>query len=557
MMMNLSRQLLFASLLIILAGCSSDQQVFTNGTIYTSDQQNPWVEAVVVEDERIVYAGDRKGMEAVVKGDATIYDLKGKLLLPGFIDSHVHTFINAVFSNYESVHHAKSHEEVMAILKKYAAENDDDWMFVSGLSTAFYGENINLTKEELDTIDSSKPVIISTADIHSMWLNSKALELYGFTKDMKDVPGGIIRRDKDGNPTGMIGDKAVSDLFKKLPFSKIGVATGLRDNFKAMNALGYTGFMEAFNDGTLFGQLFWGMDMLGQLTMRASLAIYYDQSKSVSEMLAHIENFKSYETDLIKIDTVKIIVDGATLPEIYNDLPLRGKETYPTGLIETKKLTRIVIALTKAGHSIHMHAVGNNASRIGLDAIAAARKAVPNGSSKYSITHLLASHPGSAKRFKELDVIANYQPGFFNPSWSISDLWKEQVRDEILNNSYVVKDFIDAGVTVAASTDFPVQTLRNPIHAIEIGVTRDDPIKPTGKPFQVEQSVNVETWVNAFTINSAKQLGMEKITGSIEVGKMADLIVLDKNIFKTPAKNISDANVLMTMLGGDIIYQNK
>jgi len=542
---------------ILLSGCSSEQHVFTNGSIYTADKNNPWVETVVVEGDRIVYAGSSEGMKRLVSKTATFHDLNGKLLLPGFIDSHVHTMIAAILSSYDSLEQTKSHEEVVDKLTIYASENKRDWLFVSGLHIGLYGEDFNLTKEELDVIEPNKPVIVLTSDLHAMWLNSKALELYGFTREMPDIPGGVIRRDQEGNPTGTIADKAATDLLPSLPFPKQEVLKGFSSTFTQMNELGYTSFMEAYVNSSDFAQIVWGFDLVSALNLRTTMAVHYDQDMSIDEFLEYIESFKKYETDLIKVDMVKIMVDGATMPEIYNDVPLKNKDKYPHGLIKAEKLKRVVTAVSQAGYSIHMHVVGNEAARIALDAVEFARLAIPNIKGTFSLTHLFSLRQDDMERIEGLNVIANYQPNFFNPNWSFLGLWENSMRKEILESSFMVKELAVTGAVISASTDYPVQANNNPLHAIETGITRDDPLLPTGVPFGKDQSLNVKEWVDAYTINAAKQLSSNTLTGSIEVGKKADLIVLDNNIFAVKADDISDLSVIMTMFDGDVIYQKK
>lgn len=551
---NTPFQLMLVLMLVVLSGCSPEQHTFTNGSIYTADKSNPWVEAVIVEGDLIVYAGSREGMAEVVNSNAIHHDLKGKLLLPGFIDAHVHTSVAAILSAYDSLDVAETHEEVIKKLKTYASKNQEEWLFVSGLHIGMYGEDVNLTKEELDAIEPNKPTIVLTSDLHSMWLNSKALDLYGFTRESPDIVGGVIHRDQNRSPTGMISDKAASNLMPHLPIPKLKILKGFSNIFNQMSQLGYTSFMEAYVNIPDFGQVAWGFDLLGMLNLRTTIAIYYDQDMSIANFLEYLESFKKYETDLIKVDTVKFMVDGATLPEMYNDVPLKNKVVHPNGLIEADKLEQAVTAISQAGYSVHMHVVGNKATKVALDAVESARIAVPNAKGTFSLTHLFATRSEDVKRFKQLNVIANYQPNFFNPNWSFLALWKDTMRGEILERSFLVKDLFDSGAIISASTDYPVQLDNNPLHAIEVGITRDDALAPTGIPFNEGQSLGVREWVDAYTVNAAKQLGLDAITGSIEVGKKSDLIILNNDIFMISTAKISDARVIMTMFNGDIIY---
>jgi len=542
---------------LLIQGCGSEQHLFSNGDIYTADPGNPWVEAVVVEDDRIVYAGSMNGATAVLDQDTIEHDLQGRLLLPGFIDSHAHVFLAGIMAGYESLSGSKSHADVIARLKQAVSNNTDEWIFVSGLDIGLYADNIDLKREELDAIELDRPTVVFTSDMHSMWLNSAALKRYNITKDTPEKPGAVIRRDSAGNPTGMIADKAVREVAAQIPFPKLEVAKNVLAELNTMTSLGYTGFMEAFTTDESIGFVYRTMDLMGLLDLRAVLAVGYESGFGTEQFLAHIRGFEKYENARIKADTIKIFIDGATTPEIYNDTPPRGSTTFPQGLIDEEELSEVVAFAAQHDYSIYMHAIGNESVRMGLDAIEQAKEEFPASKSRFSITHMMFSRPESPAespaRFLKLDVFADFQPGHAGPGWTFNKMLRSTMRDEMIEQFFMFRDYKDAGVNVVTSTDYPTQS-NNPFYSIETGVTRDDALVDSGVETNTDQTLSVKDWVDGFTRFAAMQLGIEDETGSISVGKKADLIIVNQNIFEVDPKNISDSSIDMTMFGGEVVY---
>lgn len=581
-MKKMTSILLTAALLLgLLSGCAAKtsapaedaaDMILTNGTVYTADASDTMAEAIAVKGEKIIFVGSSADAEKY-KGDKTqVIDLKGEMVLPGMTDSHLHP-PGAILTKLYSIdlNGVQKADQTMQIISDYVkAHPEMDAYFGSGYNIgAFSGEEAakGPKKERLDAICPDKPIILRSYDGHSMWVNSKALEQAGITKDTPDPVGGVIERNAAGDPWGSLKESA-EDLVPAQEFTEDQLINAADEFQKYMHGLGYTEVI-----GTPGGaDEFLALDKQEKLKMYASNAIIMDPQADVTKQVQDaIKERDTYnkEGKNCKITTLKFLGDGviegvtAYLTEPYEKAA--GKEN---GLFlwDMDKLKDAFTQANANGFQIHVHSIGDGSTKNVLDALEYAKANAPAGDYRNCITHLQLVRPEDIQRFADLKVIAVTQSywAFKEPNW-----W-ETVDSPFLGaraeKEYPVESFFKAGVTVTGSSDYPVTPVNNPFWAIEVGVTRNlenadlygvDDITSMDDPKYLswpEERASVKNMIKAFTINAAYQAFNDKITGSIEVGKNADMIVVDQNILAVDPIKIDSTKVLKTIFKGEVVY---
>ncbi len=554
-----ARPLLFA-LCCLAAACSGSDGsgvdlVFRNGGVYTVDAQRSWAQSVAVDDGRIVYVGADSDVAPLVGAKTQSIDLTGKMLLPGLHDSHVHPPLGMILQPLCRLDDATTLEEILQALGACASESSDEWVLAFGWRSSIFLPEIAPHKAHLDRIVPDRPAVLIAKDMHTFWLNSQALDAVGITTETPTPAGGEILRDREtGEPSGALRDFAVDSVVKTIPRpGPIESVRRLRATLHEMNRYGYTSLMEArLEDRTMA----WGyrvLELLGMLDARVSLAILLDPRKGFSQ-IEEIRGIRDdFSTRRIDARIVKIFVDGGTAVRSAESLPYAGGAPSAEPYIDAAALSRYVGELDQEDFAVHLHTLGDRATGIALDAIQAARRGKPSGGPRHTITHLVHPNPDDIRRFRELDVIANISPYWAFPNeWSAS--FPPILGPERAASMYPFRALADAGARLSAGSDYPFTPL-NPFLAIEVGMTRRDPENPESAPLVPDQALTLEELLAAYTIQAAYQLHQEHLTGSIEVGKAADLVLLDRNLFETPQHRISETEVLMTLLDGEVVYR--
>jgi predicted amidohydrolase YtcJ len=441
------------------------------------------------------------------------------------------------------------------VLGACASESSDEWVLAFGWRSSIFLPEIAPHKAHLDRIVPDRPAVLIAKDMHTFWLNSRALDAVGITRETPTPAGGEILRDREtGEPSGALRDFAVDPVVKTIPRpGPLESVRRLRATLHEMNRYGYTSLMEArLEDRTMA----WGyrlLELLGMLDARVSLAILLDPRKGLSQ-IEEIRGIRDdFSTRRIDARIVKIFVDGGTAVRSAESLPYAGGVPSAEPYIDAATLSRYVGEFDQEDFAVHLHTLGDRATRIALDAIQAARRANPSGGPRHTITHLVHPSPDDIRRFRELDVIANISPYWAFPNeWSAS--FPPILGPERAASMYPFRALADAGARLSAGSDYPFTPL-NPFLAIEVGMTRRDPEKAESAPLVADQALTLEELLAAYTIQAAYQLHQEHLTGSIEVGKAADLVLLDRNLFDTPHHRISETEVLMTLLDGEVVYR--
>ncbi len=567
-MKSINQSFLLVFVLAILIGCRSIKHepadlILKNGYIYTVDGRSSIAESVAIKKGKIAFVGNNIDANKFIGSNTQIIDLDGQLMLPGFMDAHCHSISSYRYFNELNIYGLKTYKEVQDVIKKYIVEHPEA-KYIKGRGwsdTSFPGNGPD--KKMIDEIVDHIPVSFSSDGGHAVWVNSKTLDLAGINAHTANTVGGVVERYPGTNePNGTLRENAASLVSFVFPSYTIeNLMSGLIQYQKMANAFGITNIHDAYLDaGSDETEAFRTLENNHRLNIRVRASLYIDPQQSTEQIQLLLDERKKNTNALFQTNSAKIFMDGvieggtAFLKEPYKTQP----DNYGKLLWNLDSLKKMCIALEKEHFQIHVHSIGDAATAVTLDAFEAA--AIHNGmrDRRNSITHLQLLDKSDFKRFNKLNVIAITQPYWFIKDDYYYNIQIPYLGQERADKEYPMKSFYDAGVIVASSSDFPVTIPCNPLNAIQYGITRNkstnnDP-KETLWP---EESVTLEQMIRSFTINAAYANFMEKETGSIEVGKSADLIILNKNLFKISPLEINTAKVLTTYFQGKVVYQNE
>jgi predicted amidohydrolase YtcJ len=552
--------------------------VLKNGFVYTVDPEGSVAQAVAIRDRKIVFVGSsERAMEFV--GDQTeVIDLQDRMLLPGFVDSHFHPASGAgrVF-NLQLRGFEPTKENYQAAVRKFADSHPDAAVIWGrGWSQASFA-GFGPRKEWLDAVVPDRPVILTSDGGHSTWVNSRALEIAGITRETPDPAGGVIERDSaSGEPTGTLREAAsgLIDIVDPEDFSVEQYREGFRwlqDHLTG--SLGITGLFSA--GGSVGSNAYAALEQLSQsgaMTFWLRGAYTARPSFEVDEWLEQaVEARGAHKTRHFQISAIKFFEDGvieshtAWLIEPYANAQEHGADANFRGLQlwQPRALAAAVAAAHARGFQTHHHAIADASVAEALDAIAHSRRV--NGQifpdSRDGLTHLTLVDPPDFQRFADLGVVAVTQPQWFLKDDYYYNVFAPFLGQERADRSYPMKRFFDAGAIVASSSDWSVTEPPNPLYGIQTAVQRVFPRPPFGGriPTEVlwpEERITVDQAIRSYTINGAYSNFLEATRGSIEIGKYADLIVLDKNLLRIDPSEISSAIVLLTLFEGKAVFRH-
>ena len=533
--------------------------IVVHGRVYTEDPKQPWAQAVAIYKGKIVAVGDDPVIERMRGMGTKVINAGGKLVLPGFVDCHIH-FIDGAFSlGRVNLEGAKDPADIQKRLREYAAEHPgDDWILGRGWNYAMFGSETLPHKKYLDELFPNRPVSLEGYDGHTYWANSKALAMAGITRDTPDPPNGAIVRDpKTGEATGALKESAQDLVSKIIPKpSRADQLLALRAGMKWANAHGITRVHSAGGDFEVL-DLFDEMRRRGDLTVRMYVAYFLNPPELRHQDLDAIEGaHKKFHDDWIDAGAVKFMIDGvveahtAAMLEPYSDDPsLKGALFW-----ELTKYKSAVAELDKRGLQLFTHAIGDYGVRTALDGYEEAESRNHKQDRRPRIEHIETVTVADIPRFSKLGVIASMQPLHSYPDADTLNVWARNAGPDRASRAWAWKSISDAGGRLAFGSDWPVVTL-NPWEGVQTAVTRQT---SDGKPeagFVPEQRLTVAQVIEGYTLGAAFAGRREKSEGSLEVGKLADLIILSQNIFDVDPHKIGATKIITTIVGGRLVYQ--
>jgi predicted amidohydrolase YtcJ len=532
--------------------------ILMNGAVTTMVASRPRAEALAIDDGKIVFVGASEHALRYRAGSTRVIDLGGRMVLPAFQDSHIHLVTGGLGLLSCDLNGLGTKEEVFTKIRAYAAAHPElPWVTGGGWALPVFPQ-ASPRKEDLDALVPDRPAVLDAADGHSAWVNSRALALAGVTKNTPDPFGGRIERDpSSGEPTGTLREGAASLVEKHVP--EIGpdaYIRGLRAGLEMANRFGIASIIEARADTRIL-DAYAALDHAGELSVRVLASLQVETEKGVSEAGRLVGLRRRYSGTRLRSTAAKIFIDGVMEPETaallepYIDRP--GDRGTP--LLEPEAFDALAVALDRAGFQIHVHAIGDRAVRMSLDAFAAAGRANGFRDMRHHIAHLELIDPADIPRFKRLGVAANFQPLWAYADPYITDLTLPILGPDRSRWLYPIGSVARTGAKIAGGSDWSVSSM-NPLEAIEVALTRKDPENPPGEAWIPEERIDLATMLRAYTANGAWLSRDEKTRGSLEPGKAADVIVLDRDLFGIPATEISRAKVLLTLLDGRPVFRD-
>jgi len=538
--------------------------VITGADIYTVNAAAPWAEAVAIRDGTIAAVGTEAEVREQVGAVAENLHLPGRLVLPGFQDSHVHAPFAGRNRLRVDLAGLAGKDAYLDHIARYAAGHPDEpWIIGGGWAMEHFPDG-EPDKRDLDAIVPDRPVFLFNRDVHGAWVNSQALRLAGIDRTTADPADGEIMRDPGTHEaTGSLHEGAayrMNDQFVPAPTRHEWEASILEAQDHLLS-MGITGWQDAWvTPATL--DAYASLADAGTLLARVVGALWWDRNRGIEQVADFVQQrlLGVAAADTFRATTVKIMVDGVletrsgAVIEPYCDGHGRPTDNYGLTFVEPDLLAEAVTTLDALGFQVHMHAIGDAAVQHALDAVQRARDENGPTDNRHHIAHLQLVQPQDIVRFRQLGVVANCQT-----YWAQSEPQMEELTIPLLgrrraDRQYPFGDLARSGAALAMGSDWGVTTA-NPLDQIEVAVTRVDPEHRTNAPFLPEQTLSLTAAVRAFTMGSAFVNHDDASAGSVQIGKRADLAVLDRNIFADGSADIADAGAEYTLVRGHVAYE--
>lgn len=548
--------------------------VLHGGAIYTIDAVRSWAQAVAVRDGAIVRVGTDADVRELAGPATQEVALEGRMVVPGFQDAHIHASAGGLERIRCDLSGAHALDAYLDLVRRYAESHPEEpWILGGGWAMYVFPGGV-AGRAALDAVVPDRPVFLSNRDHHAAWVNSRALELAGVGAETPDPDDGRIERDEHGEPVGTLQEGAMGLVERIVPRPTLDEQRrGILEAQSYLHSLGITGWQEAIvGDYAVIPDCFEAYVSLseaGDLTSRVVGALWFERGRGDDQVEGLLQRRARAGDGRFRATSVKIMQDGIaenfTAAMLVPYLDGHGHATDNAGLsyFPPDVLNRSVTRLDAEGFQVHFHAIGDRAVREALDAIEAARRKNGPSDHRHHISHLQFVHPDDVPRIRELGVVANAQPLWACNDPQMVELTVPFIEPERLGWMYPFGSLVRSGAGLAFGSDWPVSS-PDALAEIHVAVNRT---MPPGylygepgvdeQPLLPEERIDLPTALAAFTWGSAYVNHLDPMTGSIEIGKRADLVVLSENLLANPVEQIGQARVDMTLVDGAVVYERR
>lgn len=529
--------------------------VLSSDAIFTGLTHEPTSGAIAILDDKILSVGSKAEIEPFIGSGTKVYNYGNQLIMPGFHDFHLHIMFSALSLTSINLFEARSAQEVAAKVLEFSKEcPEEEWIIGMQWDAGYWHDKQEPHYRILDAVIPDRPVVLFHAEGHYTWVNSKAMELAGVTEDIRDPDFGRYERDKNGLLTGILYEDAQQIVLKEaLRLTQNKKETILKEFLRLLSQYGITSVNDLFAPIDDFLQdydLFEKLDKQGELTTRFHITPELDGNLDKAQTLRN-----KYESRKLQFSGLKQFVDGtvtghtAYFLKPYSDqLDICG---HPA--LDPEVLIDRVVKADELGFRIRFHAIGDGAIRLALDAFEEAERKNGKRDSRHSIEHIEVINQDDIERFSKLGVIASMQPDHM--AASSREVYSSIIGPEREKNVFLTKSLLNSGASLALGTDFPVSISLNPMRQIYTAITRVDSSGNPQNTWHHEQKLTLAEALKAYTYGSAYGCFREHELGTLEAGKLADLVVLDRNLFDIPESEVLKTKVELTINDGKVVYK--
>lgn len=526
---------------------------FVNGAIYTGGATPVFADCLAIRDGMIAYVGGRAGLPEALRNTEQI-DLRGRMIVPGFTDSHAHPVEGFQLTCDGDLGDAHSFDAIAHQVRECAALHPQrSWVMAGNVALEALGARLN--RAALDTMVSDRPLLLIGHDVHSGCLNTAALRTLGVSATTPDPEGGIYERDEHGEPTGVVHEAALYGLFRHLP--QMGADESARAFQKAQRQAhenGITGWFEAMVGQRLVDAYVRARDG-GELKANVSLGLLVSPNMSLAPQIARLIDWRHrYDGGRVRLHTAKIFIDGVleshtgALLGNYDDADHNGAAHW-----DPAQLREAVFAADAAGFDLHFHTIGDRAVRMALDALEALNEERGHRDRRAQLAHVQLIDPQDIPRFAQTGAIASIQAVWGSIAPELRELYTQLLGEQRMSRHYAFGDLQRHGAMLSGGSDWPVST-QNPLVAIETALRRARPGDIADSPFLAEQSVDIATMLRAYTHNSAYSLRFDDRAGQLSAGRSASLAVLSDDIREVAPHRIAEVTTAMTLFEGEAVH---
>jgi predicted amidohydrolase YtcJ len=529
--------------------------VLSSYAVFTGLEDSAKPGAIAIRGNRIIAVGSSEEIESYVGDNTLVYHYGNQLIMPGFHDFHVHAMMGSLSLESVNLFEARSEKEAVEMVQRYTeTKPEEDWIIGFMWDSSYWEDKRFPNRFSLDEVFPDRPVILFHAEGHYSWVNTKALEIAKINGQTQNPPNGVIEKGEDGEPTGILIEEASSLITKyaydlpkekKRNLFKGFLNEAARYGVTSVNNLYGTETLSTLDDFEVFREF----EDMEALTVRMHLFPALD-----GDIEEAIKLRDKYKTNKLRVSGLKQFIDGvvtsrtAYMLEPYSDQP----ETYGMPARSPEEIKDWVVEADQHGFSIRFHAIGDAAIRFALDAYENAQKVNGERDARHAIEHIEVIHPEDISRFMSLKVIASMQPDHL--ALSERETYTERIGYEREKYVFVINSLINSGARLALGTDFPIDSL-NPLQQIYRAVTRID--SGGEVVWNAEERISLSEALKAYTYGSAFGTFREHELGTLEVGKLADIVVLDQNLFDITPKDIVQAKVQLTISDGKIVFNGQ